>query len=291
MTRSDDGVMGGGQSPLGAGSLSFDRVAGLYDGTRGYPSGVSDAIADGMMRHGPLTPGGVALEIGVGTGRIALPLLARGVNITGVDISDRMTERLRAKYDAEREARLDLPWGRLVTTLADSVRLPFEDASFDAVIAVHVLHLISEWRKALDEALRTLRPGAPLLLGQDMSHGSPNSHPLQDEWVNIVRSLGFEPKRLGAPAFADILAEMRGRGLVVEEWTIAKWKATHTAAESFAYIAKQIWSLTWQVPEDIFAESVRRLEVWARARYGAHWAEPVETAYSFRLARVSRPGA
>jgi ubiquinone/menaquinone biosynthesis C-methylase UbiE len=291
MTRAYDGAEFDGQPQLGAGSVSFDRVASLYDGTRGYPEGVGAAIAEGMMRHGPLAPGSTALEIGIGTGRIALPLLERGITIMGADISERMTERLRAKYEAERTARPDQPWGELVVKLADGARLPFADASFDAVIAVHVLHLVTNWRGALTEALRTLRPGAPLLLGQDMSHGSQIAHPLQDEWVEIVRSLGLHPKRAGAPAFADILAEARGRGLAVEEWTIAEWTATHTAEESFSYIANQVWSLTWQVPEDIFAESVRRLGVLARARYGARWAEPVEAAYSFRLARVSQPGA
>ncbi len=277
--------------PLGAGSLSFDRVAAQYDGTRGYPPAASETIAEGVIRHGPLSPGARALEIGVGTGRIALPLLARGVHVTGVDISARMTERLLAKYDDERAARPDLRWGQLAVALADGVSLPFASASFDAVIAVHVLHLISDWRGALEEALRVLPPNAPLLLGQDMSHGSPIAHPLQDEWIEIVRSLGFEPKRVGAPTFADILAEARGRGLVVEEWTITEWTATHTAAESYAYLANQVWSLTWQVPSDIFAASVQQLERWARERYGERWTEPVETTYSFRLARVSHPYA
>ena len=225
----------------------------------------------------------------MGTGRIALPLLARGVNITGVDISERMTERLRAKYDSERAARPEQPWGALAVALADNVRLPFADASFDAVIAVHVLHLITDWRAALDEALRMLRPDAPLLLGQDMSHGASIAQPLQDEWIAITRDLGYEPKRLGAPAFADILTEARARGLLVEEWTIAQWTATHTVASFYADIADRLWSLTWQVPEDIFAESVRRLEAWARARYGARWNDPVDVAFSFRLARVTQP--
>jgi ubiquinone/menaquinone biosynthesis C-methylase UbiE len=278
-----------GQTPLGAGSLSFDRVADQYDDTRGYPPGVDAAIAEGMMRYGPLAPGANALEIGAGTGRIALPLLERGVNITGVDISARMTERLRAKYEARRAERPDLPWGALQVTLADNARLPFASASFDAVIAVHVLHLITDWRGALNEALRMLRPGAPLLLGQDMSHGSPNSHPLQDEWIAITRDLGYEPKRLGAPSFADILTEARARGLLVEEWTIAKWTATHTVGSFYADIADRLWSLTWQVPDDIFAASVQRLEAWARARFDARWNDPVDVAFSFRLTRVTKP--
>lgn len=274
---------------LGAGSLSFDRVANLYDSTRGYTAEVSAAIAEGIMRHGPLAPGAAALEIGSGTGRITLPLLERGANITGVDISERMTERLRAKYDAERAARPGQPWGQLVTRLADSVRLPFPNASFDAVIVVHVLHLITNWREALDEAQRTLRPGAPLLLGQDMTHGAQVSHPLQDKWIEITSDLGYAPRRLGAPGFTDILAEARRRGLTVEEWTIAEWTATHTIEDGFSAVADRTWSLTWQAPDDIFAESVRRLEVWARARYGDEWTTPIASAFSFRLARATAP--
>jgi ubiquinone/menaquinone biosynthesis C-methylase UbiE len=275
--------------PLGAGSLSFDRVAGQYDDTRGYPQAASEAIARGLMRHGPLAQGASVLEIGAGTGRIALPLLERGISITGVDISERMTERLQAKYLAGRAERPELSWGALSVTLADNVQLPFASDSFDAVIAVHVLHLITEWRKALDEALRVLRSGAPLLLGQDMSNGSPISRPLQDEWIRITSSLGHEPKRLGAPAFGDVLTEVRNRGLHVEEWTIVEWTQSHTLAQAYADIADRLWSLTWQVPDDIFVESVRRLDRWILARYGARWTDPVDVALSFRLARVTWP--
>jgi hypothetical protein len=45
---------------------------------------------------------GAALEFGIGTGRIALPLAARGVPVHGIDLSTAMVDRLRAKPDAER---------------------------------------------------------------------------------------------------------------------------------------------------------------------------------------------
>src|SRR5512146_169302 len=44
---------------------------------------------------------GAALELGIGTGRIALPLAARGVPVHGIDLSDAMLGRLRAKPGAE----------------------------------------------------------------------------------------------------------------------------------------------------------------------------------------------
>ena len=199
-----------------------------------------------------------------------------------------MIEQLVAKYGESRAAHPELPWGALTTRLADGVRLPFESESFDAVIAVHVLHLITNWREALDEAQRVLRPAAPLLLGQDMSHNPHISHPLQDMWIDITTDLGCVPERVGAQDFAEILQEVRARGLVVEDWRIANWTASYTPAEVFASIAERTWSLTWQVPDDIFNESIARLEAWALSRYGEHWNDPIEASYFFRLARASR---
>jgi SAM-dependent methyltransferase len=49
-----------------------------------------------------LAAGGAALELGIGTGRIALPLAARGVPVHGIDLSEAMLARLRAKPGAER---------------------------------------------------------------------------------------------------------------------------------------------------------------------------------------------
>jgi SAM-dependent methyltransferase len=46
---------------------------------------------------GGLAGAGPALELGIGTGRIALPLAARGVRVDGIDLSSAMVERLRAK--------------------------------------------------------------------------------------------------------------------------------------------------------------------------------------------------
>src|ERR687893_3206710 len=44
---------------------------------------------------------GTALELGIGTGRIALPLARRGIRVHGIDLSEAMVARLRAKPGAE----------------------------------------------------------------------------------------------------------------------------------------------------------------------------------------------
>src|SRR6516165_6407359 len=72
-----------------------ERVAATYDGSTGvFAPGAVEATA-GVLAG--LAGGGRALELGIGTGRIALPLARRGVDVHGIDLSRAMVARLRAK--------------------------------------------------------------------------------------------------------------------------------------------------------------------------------------------------
>jgi SAM-dependent methyltransferase len=98
-----------------------DRIADLYDrmvATLPDPADCVDRLAE-------LAGPGPALELGIGTGRIALPLAARGVEVRGIDASAAMVERLRAK-----------PGGEAVpVTMGDFADVPVE-GSFTLVYAV-----------------------------------------------------------------------------------------------------------------------------------------------------------
>ena len=73
-----------------------ERVAATYDedGTGMFAPEIVDPAVDLLAE---LAGGGAALELGIGTGRIALPLAARGVRVAGIDSSEPMVARLRAK--------------------------------------------------------------------------------------------------------------------------------------------------------------------------------------------------
>src|SRR4051794_38779806 len=86
--------MGGDEGYFG------ERVAAVYDehsATMFDPAVVEPAVA----RLAALAEGGAALEFAIGTGRIALPLAERGVRVAGIDNSEAMLARLRAKPGAE----------------------------------------------------------------------------------------------------------------------------------------------------------------------------------------------
>ena len=94
----------------------FDEpVAARYDESSAemFESAVVDPAVDLLAE---LAGEGRALELGIGTGRIALPLAARGVSVHGIDLSRAMTSRLREKPGGD---QIGVSIGDFATTTVD----------------------------------------------------------------------------------------------------------------------------------------------------------------------------
>jgi SAM-dependent methyltransferase len=104
-----------------------------------------------------LAPGGRVLELGVGTGRLAIPLAAAGLTVTGVDASPEMLDRLRARPGAE---RIEVIQGDFVTVDAGG--------PYDVVlIAFSTLFLVPSQQGQLDclnNVRQHLSPGGSLIV-------------------------------------------------------------------------------------------------------------------------------
>jgi SAM-dependent methyltransferase len=95
-------------------------------------------------------PGGPALEVGCGEGRVCRDLAAAGYAVTGIDVAPTMIELAR---DAD-------PAGTYL--VADASALPFEDGRFELVVAYNSLMDVDDLPGAVQEAARVLRPGGRL---------------------------------------------------------------------------------------------------------------------------------
>lgn len=236
-----------------AGPIVFDRAAGFYDATRGFPPGVEERVAALIARAGALDDASRVLEVGIGTGRIALPLAAHVGSVAGVDLSASMLAQLVAK----RGARPVHP------VRADAAALPFSDATFDAVVGVHVFHLIPAWRDALAEAARVLRPGGVLLLAADdqAAGGSLFASPHQ-----LVARLGYGNAGVPRERFETF---PEGEG-----WTLARPAeridfARHVAPQTLIdRMAERSWSVTWPMSDADLAQVVEQLRSDLVERFG-----------------------
>src|SRR5690242_12913712 len=97
-------------------------MAGDYDRFSRYMEGSAREFYERLN----VTPGCRLLDVGCGSGQLALIAARDGVDVTGVDIAGNLVKRAEARAQAERlRARFEE---------ADAEALPFEDASFDVVI-------------------------------------------------------------------------------------------------------------------------------------------------------------
>ena len=92
-----------------------EDVAARYDESSAdmFDQGVVGPVVDFLAE---LAGDGAALELGIGTGRIALPLSDRGVPVQGIDLSEAMVAKLREKPGAE---RIEVAIGDFATTRVD----------------------------------------------------------------------------------------------------------------------------------------------------------------------------
>jgi SAM-dependent methyltransferase len=120
---------------------SFDRVAEIYDTTRGGQRR-GDHFADDLA---PWITGSRVVELGVGTGVIASGLRRHDIDVVGFDLSEPMMRRAVERVGPR-------------VAMADVDRLPVADDSVDTACFVWALQLVHDPALTLAEAARVVRP-------------------------------------------------------------------------------------------------------------------------------------
>lgn len=132
---------------------SYARWAPVYDATFGALVRRGHARA---ARH-INARGGAVLEVGVGTG-LALKDYAPDLAVTGIDFSEDMLDKARKRVKSERLAHVKS------LRQMDARNLDFADNSFDTVAAMHVISVVPEPERVMEEMARVTKPGGEVVL-------------------------------------------------------------------------------------------------------------------------------
>ena len=132
---------------------SYKRWAPIYDHTFGRITHAGRKHAT----HVANASGGSVLEVGVGTG-LALPFYDPALNVTGIDFSEDMLTRARAKVSAEKLGHV------AELRQMDARNLDFPDGRFDTVVAMHLISVVPDPEKVMAEMARVCKPGGQILL-------------------------------------------------------------------------------------------------------------------------------
>ncbi len=245
------------------GSIAFDRAAEYYDATRGFSDEGVRRTIEALSGHFP--GAGSVLEVGVGTGQLAIPLREAGVGVVGLDLSRPMLARLVAKAGGRP------PFGLIE---GDATALPFPDDAFGGVYLRWVLHLIPDWAGVVREIVRVLAPGGEFVAALG-AYGGTRSQ-IQERFAETT-GVTIEPAGLDWDGWALLDAEMARLG-VAKLPDITFLDHERDDLETFIQgIEGNRFSWTWAVRDETArreaAADVRR---WAEDRWGVLAEVPLE---------------
>jgi len=172
-------------------SSRYDGVADWYD-TEFQPDALESEQWETLVRLLD-KPSGELLDIGCGTGAYDVGLTALGWDVTGVDVSEDMLRRARAKGVSALQA--------------DATSLPFDDASFDAAISMFTHTDFDDFPAVLREIARVLKPAArfvylgphPCFVGPHSEFVAAEGAPVFHEgWYRQIGAYDEAPGRSGA---------------------------------------------------------------------------------------------
>jgi len=201
---------------------------------------------------------GAALELGIGTGRIALPLSQRGVRVHGIDLSEAMVARLLAKPGAE---RIGVTIGDFATTTVDG-RFSLAYLVFNTI---QNLTSQDEQVACFQNVAAHLEPGGCFVI----ETGVPNLRRLPPG--ETVRAFAVSPTYLGFDEF-DVAAQ----GLISHHYTLVDG-GLELHSVPFRYVwpseldlmariagmrLRERWS-GWQ-REPFTSESTKHVSVWEK---------------------------
>lgn len=163
---------------------SYKRYAPVYDWTFKWLLG-----QQGRRRAAQIASAreGRVLEIGVGTG-LTLPFYRRDHDVSGIDISEEMLERARARVEED-----NLTHVRELEVM-DIEQLAYPDSSFDTIVAAYVMSVVPDVDKALAEIERVTKPGGEVIFINHFMHKdkSPRAR-LERTMSRFSNQLGWHP--------------------------------------------------------------------------------------------------
>lgn len=238
-----------------SGSFFDERIAAGYDDACGEMNEPT-VLAPSVDLLAELAGDGRALELAIGTGRVALPLAERGVDVHGIEISQPMVDQLRAKPGGE---RLAVTIGDMATTRVNGrfrlvylvyntiTNLLTQDEQVDCFRNA-AAHLESGGCFVIEvfvPALRRLPPGerfvpfdvGPGHVGVDEYDVASQTVVSHHYWVGDGRAETFDSThRFAWPAEYDLMARIAGLRLR-DRW--ADWHRTPFADDSTSHVS--VW--------------------------------------------------
>jgi phosphatidylethanolamine/phosphatidyl-N-methylethanolamine N-methyltransferase len=158
----------------------YNRYSSIYDVVFGKVFHSGREMAPVLL---DLFPGAQLLEVGVGTG-LSFPLLPRNIQITAIDLSQKMLDRAKKRAQSLALRNVDL-------IKMDATKLNFPDHSFDRVLAAYFVSTVPDPVEVVFEMKRVCKPGGLLVFMNHFQSDNRLTAPFEKAVSPIFYRLGF----------------------------------------------------------------------------------------------------
>ncbi len=162
---------------------AYRRYAKIYDAVFGPVLNPGRKVIIDALN---CRPGDAVLEVGVGTG-LSLPLYPKDVTVTGIDVSAEMLARARERVRAQRLSQVE------AVLEMDAESLRFSDNSFDKVIAMYVVSVVSDPSRVVEEMRRVCKPGGEIFIANHFRARNPVIRFFEGLLSPLAKLVGFHP--------------------------------------------------------------------------------------------------
>jgi SAM-dependent methyltransferase len=247
-------------------SVDFSSIADVYDQTRLIPQDVLNRALDRVQEELPSTVRRV-LDVGAGTGQIAVGLAERGFEIVGVDVSHAMLAKARARARSA---------PNVVFRHGDAHALPFADSVFDVVLGSKIFQHLERPGTAVGEIVRVLRSRGAFLHIRDRGA---YRNVVRRRLETLAERRGFTRRYVGMSDLDELPSLFAERGWGIRRLTTdLRWKKTVTAREAYAQIRARLFAEFWSIPQDEYTAMLGELARWIDEDLG--W-EAQETLHAY----------
>jgi phosphatidylethanolamine/phosphatidyl-N-methylethanolamine N-methyltransferase len=164
-------------------SKLYSDLAPLYDKTFGK---IFYTRLRSVIETLAIPRGSKVLEVGAGTGT-SFPAYPRHCEVVGIDLAPDMLARAQDKIDEN-------DWSHIRVIEMNALDLKFPDNSFDYVMAFHVVTVVPEPVKLIEEAKRVCKPGGKIVVVNHFTSTSPVLGFLTEALDPVTRYLGWSTK-------------------------------------------------------------------------------------------------
>jgi ubiquinone/menaquinone biosynthesis C-methylase UbiE len=241
---------------------SYDALAPRFERDRALPEGVAHAVRAAVLEVAAVARPKL-LDLGAGTGRIGWPFVAAGDDYVGADLSLGMLQAFVQR--CERRPRL---------VQADGHRLPFGDATFDAVLLIQVFGGIGDWQQFAAEVRRVLRPSGAVSIGRTVTPDDGVDARMKRQLDVILGTQRPATRR------REEIQHQLGAHANTQRRVVGTWSAERTPRQ---FIARHRGGARFSaLPASVKDDAMARLGAWAEQAFGSLDAASAES-HAFEL--------